>query len=78
MNFQLKTFIALAGGYGEGRGKATRKDWRLEGTIIFLIPIFIWLFAHLGRHFFDNAGIAMIWLYSVTAGSFCFWQRLFV
>jgi hypothetical protein len=53
---------------GEGQGKTTRKNWRLEGSIIFLVPVFIWLFAHLGRHFFDNAGIAMIWLYSVSAG----------
>jgi hypothetical protein len=67
MNFQFKTFIARLVG-GEERGKTTPKDWRLEGSIVFLVPVFIWLFAHLGRHFFDNAGVAMIWLYSVSAG----------
>jgi hypothetical protein len=67
MNFRLTSFIARLVG-GEGQGKATRKNWRLEGSIIFLVPVFLWLFAHLGRHFFDNAGVAMIWLYSVTAG----------
>jgi hypothetical protein len=67
MKFRPITFIARLIG-AEGQGKATRKNWRLEGSIIFLVPVFLWLFAHLGRHFFDNAGVAMIWLYSVTAG----------
>jgi len=67
MNFWLKTFIARLAG-GEEREKATPKDWRLTGSIFFLVPVFLWLFAHLGRHFLDNAGVAMIWLYSVTAG----------
>ena len=67
MNFRLKTFFARLIG-GEEREKATPKDWRLEGSIFFLVPVFLWLFAHLGRHFLDNAGVAMIWLYSVTAG----------
>ena len=67
MNFQLKTFIARLIG-GEGREKAIPKDWRLTGSIVFLVPVFLWLFAHLGRHFLDNAGVAMIWLYSMTAG----------
>jgi len=67
MNFRLKTFIARLGG-GEGRERETTTDWRLTGSIFFLVPVFLWLFAHLGRHFLDNAGVAMIWLYSVTAG----------
>jgi hypothetical protein len=67
MNFWLKTFIARLVG-GEGRKKTTPKDWRLAGSIFFLVPVFLWLFAHLGRHFLDNAEVAMIWLYSVIAG----------
>jgi hypothetical protein len=67
MKHPLKTFIARLV-EEEKREKAAPKDWRLGGSILFLVPIFLWLFAHLGSHFLDNAGVAMIWLYSVTAG----------
>jgi hypothetical protein len=67
MKTRLKTFIARLV-EDERREKAAPKDWRLGGSILFLVPIFIWLFAHLGSHFLDNAGAVMIWLYSVTAG----------
>ena len=67
MIFWLTTFIARLIG-GEGREKATPKDWRLGGSILFLIPVFLWFFAHLGKHFLDHAGVVMIWLYFMTAG----------
>jgi hypothetical protein len=67
MFFWLATFFARLVG-GEGQKKATPKDWRLAGSIFFLVPIFLWLFAYLGRRFLDHGGVMMIWLYFVTAG----------
>ena len=76
MNFRLITSIARLAD-GEGRGRATPNDWRLTGSIIFLIPVFVWLFAHLGRNFMENAGVAMVWVYSVTAGIVLFLATAF-
>ena len=67
MKNRLKTIIVRLVD-GEKREKAAPKDGRLGGSILFLVPIFLWLFGHLGSHFLDNAGVVMIWLYSVTAG----------
>ena len=51
-----------------GGEKATPKTRRRGASILFVIPVSLWLFPHLGGHILDKAGVAMLCLLFVASG----------
>jgi uncharacterized membrane protein len=50
---------------GEG---ATPKTRRWGASILFVLPVFLWLFPHFGKDILNKAGVAMLCLLFVVSG----------
>ena len=48
--------------------KATAADWRYWVGVLFLAPVYLFLFMGVGRRFLHNGGTVVIWLFMTIAG----------
>jgi membrane associated rhomboid family serine protease len=51
-----------------GGEKATPETRRRGASILFVIPVFLWLFAHFGKDILNKAGVAMLCLLFAASG----------